>query len=242
MYIAMLDEVDEGTAMFKTAENSSMSPAQEYWLNLDADGYDLPSDWYLRSAGQAAEALRGNFSYSSSLGTPEKGIMTILPGRNNNCGMTFIFPDFDGESILEFSIDGGSTYPFSVQDDTESYTIGNVGAGSYGVFARHPGKEAVPMGMVKLSSCLTTSTESELIQGPGKVRIYPNPARSYIIIEGMEEPCQVGIFDVLGKRLKSLTIYGNKETIDLSGLHEGLYLVVLDDGVKIQYRKIQVFR
>ncbi len=37
MYFAMLDEVDESTAFFKTAENASQAPAQGYWLNLDAD-------------------------------------------------------------------------------------------------------------------------------------------------------------------------------------------------------------
>ena len=51
IYLAMLDEVDESTAFFKVAENKSMSPVEGYWLNLDADGQALPSDWYLRAAG-----------------------------------------------------------------------------------------------------------------------------------------------------------------------------------------------
>ena len=56
-YFAMLDELDEATAFFKTAENGEQAPAQEYWLNLDADGFDLPSDYYLRCAGKAAQTL-----------------------------------------------------------------------------------------------------------------------------------------------------------------------------------------
>lgn len=242
LYFAMFDEVDEATAMFKTAENSSMSPAQEYWLNLDADGYDLPGDWYLRSAGKAAQALRGNISLSSSLGTPDEGIMTIIPGRENNCNMTFIFPDFDSESSLEFSLDGGNTYPFSVEDNKESYTLGDVGAGNYEVFVRHPGKEAVPMGLVKLSSCLPASTGIVLNQASGMVRVYPNPARSFINIEGMEGSFKVDIYDVLGKKLWSRNLHGNKERIDLTGLPEGLYIVTLNDGVQLSYRKIQVLR
>jgi hypothetical protein len=242
MYFAMLDEVDEGTAMFKTAENSSMSPAQEYWLNLDADGYDLPSDWYLRCAGQASEALRGNISVSSSLGTPNKGIMTIIPERSYNCGMTFKFPDFDNESSLEFSVDGGITYPFSVGDNTESYTLRDLGAGNYEVFVRHPGKEGVPMGLVKLSSCISTSAEPGLIQRPDKLQVYPNPANSYMNIEGMVGSFQVGIYDILGKRIRSLTLQGNKERIDLTYLPEGLYIVTLGDGVQVLNRKIQIIR
>ena len=85
LYIAMFDEVDEATAMFKTAEDSSMSPDQEYWLNLDADGFDLPSDWYLRCAGKAADTLRGSISLDAELGTPKEGIMTIRLEREEDC-------------------------------------------------------------------------------------------------------------------------------------------------------------
>ena len=56
----MFDEVDESTAMYKLAENDDQTPDQGYWLALDADGYDLPSDWYLRCAKLATEIVRGN--------------------------------------------------------------------------------------------------------------------------------------------------------------------------------------
>jgi hypothetical protein len=56
---AMFDEVDEGTAMFKMAPTRDDLPAQGEFLPLDADGYRLPSDWYLRLAGEAQRLLRG---------------------------------------------------------------------------------------------------------------------------------------------------------------------------------------
>lgn len=56
---AMFDEVDEGTAMFKTAESSQMEPTTGAFLALDVDGESLPSDWYLRLAGEATRVLRG---------------------------------------------------------------------------------------------------------------------------------------------------------------------------------------
>ena len=55
--IAMFDEVNEGTAMFKAASRRSDAPDQGYWLTLDADGTALPSDWYLRLAGKITEAF-----------------------------------------------------------------------------------------------------------------------------------------------------------------------------------------
>lgn len=149
-YYAMFDEVDEGTAFFKTAENASQSPAQEYWLNLDADGYTLPSDWYLRAAGKAAETLRGNISSETSLGTPDEGIMTIIPKQENNCSMEFLFPDFENETTIEISLDGGSTFPYSTPDNAGSHELTELGEGTYDVVVRHPGGQHVPMGKVVL--------------------------------------------------------------------------------------------
>lgn len=56
--IAMFDEVNESTAMFKVASRRQDAPDQGYWLTLDADGFTLPSDWYLRLAGEIARMFR----------------------------------------------------------------------------------------------------------------------------------------------------------------------------------------
>ncbi len=51
VYVAMFDEVDEGTAIFKV---SNSPPAQGHFVGLDG----LPSDWYLRLVREAAGRLR----------------------------------------------------------------------------------------------------------------------------------------------------------------------------------------
>jgi hypothetical protein len=53
----MFDEVNEATAMFKAAPRRADAPKQGYWLTLDADGFDLPADWYLRLAGEITKAF-----------------------------------------------------------------------------------------------------------------------------------------------------------------------------------------
>ncbi|KAF5392204.1 hypothetical protein D9757_001418 [Collybiopsis confluens] len=60
MYGAMWDEYDEGTALMPVVEKTRLLPhAGNYpLLALDADGYDLPADWYMRICGFAAEGLR----------------------------------------------------------------------------------------------------------------------------------------------------------------------------------------
>ncbi|MBI4578028.1 MAG: DUF4214 domain-containing protein [Planctomycetes bacterium] len=59
MFGAMFDEVDEGTAMFKIAPTRAEQPVEGKFVPLDVDGLSLPSDWYLRLAGEAGRMLRG---------------------------------------------------------------------------------------------------------------------------------------------------------------------------------------
>ena len=71
--IAMFDEVNEGTAMFKAAAHRRDAPDQGYWLTLDSDGADLPSDWYLKLAGDITRAFHRN--------EPLPATMPAVPGR-----------------------------------------------------------------------------------------------------------------------------------------------------------------
>ncbi|MBX9853618.1 MAG: hypothetical protein K2X86_17885, partial [Cytophagaceae bacterium] len=52
VYVAMFDEVDEGTAMFKVAPNKAATPSNTSFVTLDIDGQNLPSDWYLKLANE----------------------------------------------------------------------------------------------------------------------------------------------------------------------------------------------
>ncbi|NOZ88110.1 MAG: carbohydrate-binding protein, partial [Deltaproteobacteria bacterium] len=67
IYVAMFDEVDEGTAIYKIAENSSQVPTTGSFVTLDADGENLPSDWYLRLTGEASKMLRGEIGLTSTI-------------------------------------------------------------------------------------------------------------------------------------------------------------------------------
>jgi hypothetical protein len=81
LYGAMFDEVDEGTAILKACPKKSLAPA-DWWLTLDADGYNnLPSDWYLRLAGEAGRLLKGNRPLSKTMplnpNNPDSGWVAV---------------------------------------------------------------------------------------------------------------------------------------------------------------------
>lgn len=65
--IAMFDEVNEGTAVLKLAAKRSDAPEQGYWLTLDADGLNLPSDWYLWLSGKITRVFHGEAKLTEAL-------------------------------------------------------------------------------------------------------------------------------------------------------------------------------
>ncbi|NCY20495.1 hypothetical protein EBX31_00880 [bacterium] len=69
IYVAMFDEVNEGTAITKVAENAAQAPNQGSWVNMDADGTALPSDWYLRLTYEAGRMLRDPATLTATLPT-----------------------------------------------------------------------------------------------------------------------------------------------------------------------------
>ena len=77
--IAMFDEVDEGTAIFKVVSHRKEAPDQGHWLTLDADGAELPSDWYLRLAGEITRMFHGDIKAGSqAAGEPSLALRVAL--------------------------------------------------------------------------------------------------------------------------------------------------------------------
>jgi hypothetical protein len=62
-FVGMFDEVNEGTAIFKVANET---PVGKYFVTYEG----LPSDWYLKLTGAATRMIRGDAPYSEKI--PEK--------------------------------------------------------------------------------------------------------------------------------------------------------------------------
>lgn len=75
-------------------------------------------------------------------------------------------------------------------------------------------------------------------QKMSSVSIYPNPARGFVNVEtGIQGEKQVTLYDVLGKQVMQTTISEN--TLDISGLQSGVYMVSIQQkGVKMTRKLI----
>jgi hypothetical protein len=74
VYVAMFDEVDEGTAIFKCANNVPVGENSKF---ITYDG--LPSDYYLKMVGAGAKLIRGD---------PIKEAMSRIPSLSSQSNST----------------------------------------------------------------------------------------------------------------------------------------------------------
>ena len=77
--IAMFDEVNEGTAILKAASRGADAPSPGYWLTLNADGKQLPSDWYLQLAAQIKKMFNGEETPSKNFRSNLRSRFTVAP-------------------------------------------------------------------------------------------------------------------------------------------------------------------
>ena len=66
LYMAMFDELNEGTAIFKVAETQQQIPAGRWYLTLDAEGTVTSSDFYLRLTNDAGRMIKGEIPYTET--------------------------------------------------------------------------------------------------------------------------------------------------------------------------------
>ncbi|GAA0871851.1 hypothetical protein GCM10009117_09970 [Gangjinia marincola] len=60
------------------------------------------------------------------------------------------------------------------------------------------------------------------------VQLFPNPARDFIEVRGLDSQAQITIYNVIGKKVKQQTIQP-KQKINLSDLSPGIYLCKVND-------------
>ncbi len=88
LFGAMFDEVDEGTATYKLAPTMTTSPTNSpvgtNIFALDVDGESLPSDWYLRVAGQINRAVHGDVPLNEALPISPTNQITITSPNGGN--------------------------------------------------------------------------------------------------------------------------------------------------------------
>ena len=94
-------------------------------------------DLYARWGGQSCSGFLGQADLTQIAGAAEVDITLQYPTCGNNDGrILFGFENNPDQSFIEFSLDGGNTYPLIVNDLLGAAAFTNVGEGIYDVYAR----------------------------------------------------------------------------------------------------------
>ena len=81
-------------------------------------------------------------------------------------------------------------------------------------------------------SCPTAGVDD---QNQLDISIYPNPTLDMVYIEGNYTQLKVVVYDILGKQVMKESI---SNSIDISHLDNGIYILQLSDGVKLTTQRI----
>ncbi|MBW7913008.1 MAG: T9SS type A sorting domain-containing protein, partial [Taibaiella sp.] len=57
------------------------------------------------------------------------------------------------------------------------------------------------------------------------VKIYPNPVNDILYVEGLETEAIIELFDIVGRKVKAIRTMNNRESIDMSMLQPGNYII-----------------
>ena len=60
--------------------------------------------------------------------------------------------------------------------------------------------------------------------------LYPNPANEVLTIANLNQEYQYEIYDTLGKLLQKGSFVNQQESIDVSSLKSGLYVIKMNDS------------
>jgi hypothetical protein len=92
MYVAMFDEVDEGTAMYKLVETVDDLPVGADQVPLNEDGYDLPSDWYLQVGTEIQKMLEGTIPVTATLPINPSAPLSLTDMEENSSFAVYPVP------------------------------------------------------------------------------------------------------------------------------------------------------
>ena len=66
--------------------------------------------------------------------------------------------------------------------------------------------------------------------------VFPNPASNYIKVNGLVGDSKMFIFDVSGRKVKTVVIK-NLDTVDIQDLTNGVYFLKLENGITFKFVK-----
>lgn len=204
------------------------------WTEVEAEGdftnikvFIVQDQWgeqttwkIINSAGEVV-AEGGPYQHLVGAGSTQVNLTNVTNLPTNDCYLFTIFDD-NGNGIC---CNYGNGY-YYVKDGNGHVIFGGEGNGDFGALARH---------MFSITSTTAVGDVAE-----GALKIYPNPANDYLMVEG--EMTYVEVYNTLGQCLFSKPVNGSEIQISLSGMSDGIYFLRVSNAGEVVIRKFSVNR
>jgi len=241
IYLAMFDEVDEGTSFFKMTKFSDHTPkgGNTWFLSLDADGYDLSPDWYLGIAGYTKKVLTGKATNSLSVPLYPNAITTQAGSPLPVTLTTFEAKNEANTAQLSWkTASETNSSHFEIQRSTDSRhfnTIGQVNSNQNSVKLQsyNYSDSNLPSGTyyyrLKMVDNDLTNTLSKIVSvkmvSKDIVTVYPNPVARKLTIQSETKILNLEIVNAAGRKILSANPEKNILELDVTSWTNGIYIM-----------------
>ncbi len=206
----------------------------------------------------------GNYRFAWSITTPVGGCVssdTVLV--STNCGLPVQLKNFEvvksgNKVLLQWATAWEQNNKgFGIERSTDGITWNNIGFenskagnGNSDLELRYTYTDNAPLSGQNRYRLRQTDTDGKFdyspvrnlrIENVAAVILYPNPARSELIIKGLNSNETVNIYDVTGRKIKQAKANNAELVIPLEKLKEGLYYahIISADGVATVHKFIK---
>jgi len=239
-------------ANFKTAINTCLSTNPEDGMCSDSE-YGAMPDWDVSNVTDMSEAFKDKNDFNADISAWNVSNVT-------NMNFMFYWASAFNQPIGDWDVSSVTDmgymfyYASSFNQPIGDWEVGNVEYMAYMFYQASAFNQNISNWCVTNIDSEPTqfSTESPLLesnkpvwgtcptasvddQNQLDISIYPNPTSDMVYIDGNYSQLKVVVYDILGKQVKNKPI---TNSIDISQLEKGVYILQLSDGAKVTTKRI----
>ena len=105
-----------------------------------------------------------------------------------------------------------------------------------------PGYSAEEVNLENNTQCITvTDVHDGIIENNNTLTVSPNPASTYLNVENAAG-AQISVYNIAGQEVLSVESAEANETLNISSLNAGLYIVRVANGNEVSTAKVSIVR